>query len=272
MRVALAQMRMSENAEDNLKASVCYIEQAASAGADVILFPELQLTPFFPASSGANVSNYLMTSDGNEVTAIRKACANNRLSASINLYLKEHNKCYDASIMIGKTGDLIGISKMVHIASFPHFYEAEYYTPSDTGFRVYDVRTNDSTVKVGVVICFDRHFPESIRSCAVQGAELILIPTANLTTEPAEMFLWELRVQAMQNSVAVCMCNRVGEENGLTFCGNSVMIDSGGEVLYYADGNERLIVRDVCVDRAPVYLPFRRPDQYGALFTKGKAE
>lgn len=86
-----------------------------------------------------------------------------------------------------------------HIASFPHFFEEKYYTPSNTGFHVNDVEVSGKTIKIGAVICFDRHFPESIRFCVFQGADPIMIPTANLEEESEKLYLWELRVQAMQN-------------------------------------------------------------------------
>ena len=75
-------------------------------------------------------------------------------------------------------------------------------TPSEDGFKVFDTPFG----KVGIVICFDRHLPESIRTCTLKGAQLIIIPTANTLAEPLEMFEWELRVQAFQNNVFVAMC------------------------------------------------------------------
>lgn len=80
---------------------------------------------------------------------------------------------------------------MVHVAQAYQFYEQDYYTPSDDGFQVFDT----SFGKIGIVVCFDRHYPESIRTEALMGADLILIPTVNTKSEPSEMFEWELRVQ-----------------------------------------------------------------------------
>ena len=77
-----------------------------------------------------------------------------------NIYLNEGGRFYDASILIGRDGGIIGIQKMVHIAQMPQFYDQDYYTPSDEGFRVFDTDIG----KIGIVVCFDRHYPESIRS------------------------------------------------------------------------------------------------------------
>lgn len=83
-----------------------------------------------------------------------------------NLYLREGDRLFDASLLIGSDGGLQGVSKMVHIAQSPGFYEQSYYTPSDTGFRVYDTPLGS----IGIVVCFDRHFPESIRETTISAA------------------------------------------------------------------------------------------------------
>ena len=94
------------------------------------------------------------------------------------------------SFLIDDEGNIIGTQKMVHVAQCEQFYEQSYYTPSEEGFSVFDTKIG----KIGIVVCFDRHYPESIRTEALRGAELILVPTANTTAEPLEMFQWEIRV------------------------------------------------------------------------------
>ena len=98
---------------------------------------------------------------------------------------------------------------------------------------------------VGIVICFDRHLPESIRTCALKGADLVIIPTANTKAEPMELFEWEIRVQAMQNQIFVAMCNRVGKEGDMDFAGQSLIIDPWGNLLAKGDDQERLIACDL---------------------------
>ncbi len=264
-------MRMTNEKTQNLKTSLSYIEEAGKENADLILFPEIQLTPFFPQHSGRDVSGNLMTADGPEITALRNACREHCIAASPNIYLKENGHRYDASFLIDEKGEILGISKMVHIATFPHFYEGEYYDPSDTGFRVYDLKCKGETYRIGIVICFDRHLPESIRSCTLMGADLILVSTANLSDEPREMFLWEMRVQAMQNSVNIAMCNRVGTEDAITFCGESVLIDYKGNVAAMAQEDACLLTGELDLAGAAKkranfpYLTSRRPECYAAL-------
>ena len=89
-------------------------------------------------------------------------------------------------LFIDNNGKIIGNQKMVHIARLEYFYEQDYYTPSEEGFNVFDTEFG----KIGIVICFDRHYPESIRTSVLKGAELILIPTANTIDEPKELFKW----------------------------------------------------------------------------------
>ena len=135
---------------------------------------------------------------------------------------------------------------MVHIAQAEHFYEQDYYTPSDDGFRVYDTPFGT----IGIVICFDRHLPDGIRSCAAQGAELVLIPTANIAGEPLELFQWEVRVQAFQNTVFAAMCNRVGPEGEVTFVGQSLVAGPDGSLRLLAGESEELLVTEIPLEEA----------------------
>lgn len=246
MQLAMAQMRMGISIAENLQKTLAYMEEAKAAGADLIFFPEVQLSPFFPQYKGADASKWLLRKDGPELSAIRDACRRLRLFASPNVYLLEDGKRFDASLMIDSRGEILGISKMVHIAQAKYFYEQDYYTPSDSGFRVYDTPFG----KIGIVICFDRHLPDSIRSCAAQGAKLVIIPTANITEEDLELFSWEVRVQAFQNTVFVAMCNRIGSEGDIIFAGQSLLAGPNGELLFRAGDEEKLLLADVPLDIA----------------------
>ena len=157
-----------------------------------------------------------------------------------NIYLEEE-KNYDASLLIGKDGEIKGVQKMVHIAQARQFYEQDCYTPSNDGFKVFDTEYG----KIGIVVCFDRHYPESIRTEALMGADLILIPTVNTKTEPSEMFEWELRVQAFHNSVSIAMCNRVGQEGEMNFSGESIVVDPNGKDIKKAGDQEEIIYVDI---------------------------
>ena len=120
---------------------------------------------------------------------------------SPNMFIEEDGKRSDCSLWITPDGQIEGSASMVHIYQGEKFCEKDYYSPSEDGFKVFDTPFG----KVGIVICFDRHIPESIRTCSLMGADLVIIPTANTKKEPLEMFEWEIRVQAMQNSVFIAM-------------------------------------------------------------------
>lgn len=241
MRLAMGQLGNAGSVQANLDKSLAAIREAAKNGADMILFPEVQLTEFFPQYEGRDVKDYGITEESDIVQAFCQTCKECRIMAVPNIYLKENGKYYDTSLLIGKDGSIIGKQKMVHIAQAPQFYEQDYYTPADDGFQVFDTEFG----KVGIVVCFDRHYPESIRTETLMGAELILIPTVNTKQEPMEMFEWEVRVQAFQNCVAVAMCNRVGKEGEMDFAGESLAVDALGNIISKGDDREGIIYADI---------------------------
>jgi predicted amidohydrolase len=181
---------MLPSQRENLAKSLAFIEQAQHS--DLVLFPEIQLTPFFPqfrrhellAKMGLNPQCLSISSDDAAIQAIKTACRTHQIMASPNFYVSMADAMYDQSLLIGKQGDILGTAEMVHVLQAQLFYEQDYYTPSKKGFQVFATPFG----KIGIVICFDRHLPESIRECALQGAALVLVPTANTTAEPLELF------------------------------------------------------------------------------------
>ena len=264
MKLAMAQMANAGSVELNLKKSLDAIRTAAENGADLVLFPEVQLTEFFPQYRGQDVGAYKVSLDSDIVKSFCDVCRQNNIMAVPNLYLAEEDRAYDASILIGRDGSIIGIQKMVHVAQADKFFEQDYYTPSDDGFKVFETKYGN----IGIVVCFDRHYPESIRTEALLGADIILIPTVNTKAEPSEMFEWELRVQAFQSSVMIAMCNRVGIEGDMNFSGESIVVDANGEVLTKADDIEQILYVDVDMQSSKKiredrpYTQLRRPEWY----------
>ena len=263
-KIALYQSENKGSVDANLTASLKALREAAENGADLILFPEVQLTEFFPQYPGLDVSEYACDPDGEVLTAFRQACRENRILAVPNVYLKENGACYDASVLIGRDGEVIGTQKMVHVAQAEHFYEQDYYTPSDDGFHVFETDIG----KIGIVVCFDRHYPESVRTEALMGADLILIPTVNEKAEPLTMFEWEVRVQAFQNSVAIAMCNRVGLEGKMEFAGESLVADANGGLVVKADDTVQVLYAEIDLKESAAvrsrrpYTSLRRVELY----------
>lgn len=129
-------------------------------------FPELQFYPFFPQYEGLDIKKYALTIDHSFIKKLADKSKELGIIISPNFYLKEENSYYDASLMISESGEIQGVSKMVHITQGQYFYEQDYYNPSNDGFKVYKTPFG----KIGIVICFDRHLPESIRTCVAMGA------------------------------------------------------------------------------------------------------
>lgn len=262
MRIGMVQMAMSNDLDLNEKKILTYCD--AATGCDLLFFPEIQYSPFFPQYPKQDAEGYAFGIDDPKICRLKEKAREHKMYFSPNIYLADNKNRYDASLWINPNGQLAGISKMVHILNADKFFEQDYYTPSDEGFQVYDTEFG----RIGVVICFDRHLPESIRSCALQGADLVIIPTANHKGEPLEMFEWEIRVQAMQNQVFIAMCNRVGPEGEIMFAGESLLVHPSGDTLFKADGREQLITWELDLSDAAnwkekrPFLSLRRPHLY----------
>lgn len=127
-RIALFQNKNKGSVNENLNAGISAIKEATEKGADLILFPEVQLTEFFPQYPGQDVSGYACELYGEIIQAFQAACRENHIMAVPNVYLREGGHDYDASILIERDGEIIGIQKMVHVAQAEHFYEQDYYT------------------------------------------------------------------------------------------------------------------------------------------------
>ena len=264
LRLALAQLSMTTDFNQNLEKTIDYMESAKKAGADLVFFPEIHLSRFFPQFSNRKELAQSLTIDDIVVQKLQRKARELRIYCSPNVYLKENQKCFDASLWIQPDGKISGISKMVHVPQFDCFFEQDYYSPSDTGFKVYSTPWG----KIGIVICFDRHFPESIRTCVFKGAELILIPTANILTEDLQFFEWECRVAAKQNGIFIAMCNRVGTEDNMAFAGQSLVAAPTGKILAKASDTETLLIAECdfewlrSIRESFSYLKFIRAECY----------
>ena len=263
MKISLEQMAISEDLRENERKTLTCCDEAAES--DLLFFPEVQYAPFFPQYEHYDVEPYVLTPESAEVRRLCEKAAEHHFYLSPNLYLQlDDGKRYDSSLWITPEGKLQDIATMVHIFNAKNFYEANYYTPSKDGFKVFGTPYG----KVGIVICFDRHFPESVRSCAAMGADLVIIPTVNLTEEPMELFTQEIRVLSMQNRVFIAMCNRVGREGAIEFAGESLITHPSGDVIVKADAQEEILSADIDLAesrewkaRYP-FLGMRRPEMY----------
>ena len=164
----------------------------------------------------------------------------------------------------------LGVTRMLHITDYEGFHEQDYYHPGDRGMPVYDTRVG----RIGVAVCYDRHYPEVMRTLGLQGAELVVIPQAGTVGEwPEGLYEAEVRTAAFQNGYFGALCNRVGEEDRLHFAGESFVADPDGRILVRGKtGEEDLVVVDLDLSACErssarrLFFRDRRPELYGPWF------
>lgn len=270
MRLALAQIVSTPDRATNLERALRAMDEAAAAGAEMVVFPEVVLDRFFPAQRRSvcplPVDDLAEPVPGPVTEKLAEKAREHSLVTVFNLYERVGEKTYDSSPVIDADGSLLGVTRMVHITQYEGFYEQDYYDPGDTGAPVYDTAAG----KIGVAICYDRHFPEYLRGLALAGADLVVVPQAGCLGEwPEGLYEAELRVAAFQNGFFMALANRVGVEETLTFAGESFMVDPEGRVL--AQGarlEEDLVVADLdlasCAESPArkLFRRHRRPELY----------
>jgi N-carbamoylputrescine amidase len=270
-RIALVQQRAGADKGANVARGVKALEAAAAKGAEVVCFSELAFEPFYPQCKAQAEYEHLAESVPGPTTDIFVALARQLgVVVVLNLFECDGERCYDTSPVIDADGTLLGVTRMVHITDYPNFHEQDYYAPGDTGAPVYRTRAG----RVGVAICYDRHFPEYMRMLALGGAQLVLVPQAGTIGEwPADLFEAEMRVTAFQNGYVIGLCNRVGADGSLTFAGESFVCTPDGAVLARApQGEEHLLVVDIDLNSAGrsharrLFLQHRRPELYVRWF------
>jgi N-carbamoylputrescine amidase len=270
-RIALVQQRAGADKGANVERGLKALETAAANGAEVICFPELAFEPFYPQRrAGRGFEQLAEPVPGPTTDTFAARAGQLGIVVVLNLFERDGERCYDTSPVIDVDGTLLGRTRMVHITDYPGFHEQDYYAPGDTGAPVY--RT--SFGRVGVAICYDRHFPEYMRALALGGAELVVVPQAGTVGEwPEGLFEAEMRVTAFQNGYFVALCNRVGADGALTFAGESFVCTPEGTILARAlPGAEHILLADMDLSAAGrsharrLFFRHRRPELYANWF------
>ena len=281
-KVTVAAVQITHGLE---QAAPC-VEEAAALGAQIILLPELFENWYF--CQERNYENYKLATPLEENLAVMRLTEVARdfhVVLPVSYYERVGNTFFNTVAVIDADGTVLGQYRKTHIPD-DHFYQEKFYfTPGDTGFRVWDT----AYAKIGVGICWDQWFPEAARSMALQGAELLLYPTA-IGSEPIlgcdSMPHWQRCMQghAAANLMPVIAANRIGTEtvtpsadnqqqsSSLTFYGSSFIADETGAVVEQAPRDDTAILThtfDLDAIRAfrrdwGVFRD-RRPAQYGAI-------
>lgn len=256
VKVAAVQMSCSCDVDDNIKKADKFVREAAAKGAKLILLPELFERQYFCQERRYDYYQFAMPVDENPaVKHFMKLAKQLGIVLPISFYEKDGNVLYNSIAMIDADGSLMGVYRKTHIPD-DHFYQEKFYfTPGNTGFKVWDTMVG----KVGVGICWDQWFPETARSMAIMGADILLYPTA-IGSEPIldcdSQGHWRRTMQghAAANIVPVVAANRIGreevkpcdangmQESALVFYGSSFMTDETGDILSSAGTDEEKIL------------------------------
>lgn len=275
LRIALIQQHATEDVAKNRARGAESLARAAGAGARLVVFPELAFTPFHPQRPAEGDPSHLAeTLDGPTVSAFRELAARHELAVVLNLFERSGGRTWDASPVIDSSGEIVMVNRMVHILEAPGMHEQGYYHPGENEALVVDL----GFCRLGVAICYDRHFPEYMRALALAGAELVVVPQAGALGEwPEGLFEAELRIASFQNGYFCALCNRVGAEETVTFGGGSFVTAPDGRVIDRAgETGDALLIVDLDLaeiaasDARRHFLPDRRPELYRRWFDGGR--
>ena len=249
-------MQCCNSVEENIKTADRLVHTAAGNGANIILLPELFERPYFCQERNYDYYSYATTVEDNPaIQHFKKVAAKLGVVLPISFYERDVNVFYNSIAIIDADGTVLGIYRKTHIPDDHYYQEKFYFTPGNTGFKVWNTRY----AKIGVGICWDQWFPEAARCMAIQGAEILLYPTA-IGSEPIlevdSMPHWRRCMQghAACNIIPVVAANRIGEEkvipceaNGnqessLVFYGSSFATDASGEIISQASRDREDIV------------------------------
>jgi N-carbamoylputrescine amidase len=226
--------------ENNIQRGVNALKNAARQGARLVVFPELSFTRFHPQHPAQKqVSDLAEPIPGPMVEIFSDLARKLDVAVIFNLFERAGERTYDSSPVIDTDGSLLGVTRMIHICETPGFHEQGYYHPGEDTRMVYET----SVGRIGVAICYDRHFPEYMRRLGLLKADLVVIPQAGAVGEwPPGLFEAECQVAGFQNGYFTALCNRVGREERLIFEGKSFVTSPGGQIVSQAPSGEDAVL------------------------------
>jgi beta-ureidopropionase len=270
LRIALIQQHATgDPAENRARGRAAFLE-AARAGAGLVAFAELAFSRFYPQVPASPESRSMAETVPGPTTDLFCGLARETaVVAVLNLFERDGDRTYDSSPVVDADGRILGITRMVHIMEGPGFHERGYYTPGNQPSFVWQTAVG----KIGVAICYDRHFPEYMRGLRLAGAELVVVPQAGAVGEWTEgIYEAELQVAAFQNGYYAALVNRVGREGKLEFAGESFVADPDGRVIARAArGRDHILFADcdfkmnAASHAARHFLEDRRPSVYAGM-------
>lgn len=278
VKVAITQMSCSSRFEDNIAKATSLVEKAAEDGANIILIQELFENLYF--CQVEDYAKFSLAQERDESTLIKhfqKVAKRLHVVLPISFFEKSGTNFFNSLVMIDADGKDLGLYRKTHIPTGQCYEEKFYFSPGDTGYKVFKTAFG----RIGVGICWDQWFPEVARILTLKGAEILLYPTA-IGSEPVlvrdSMPHWRNTMcgHAAANIIPVCASNRVGEEkagdSSMVFQGYSFIADSTGSVVEEMNRTEegyRIHEFDLsAIDEERIswgVFRDRRPETYGEI-------
>jgi N-carbamoylputrescine amidase len=281
VNIGLVQMSCEENKTANIDKTIEKIREAAHSGAQIICLQELFASRYF-CDREAHI-NFSLAEEIPGATTVAFQSLAKELGVVIiaSLFEKRAQGLYhNTTAVIDGDGSYLGIYRKNHIPDDPGFYEKFYFTPGDTGYKVFDTKY----AKIGVLICWDQWYPEAARITSLMGAEILFYPTAigwepddvqEVKTEQFQAWQTMQRSHAIANGVHVVAVNRIGREADTQFWGGSFVSNPFGTILYQASHNkEETHVQEIDLAKSEHYRtiwPFlrdRRIDTYEPILKR----
>jgi N-carbamoylputrescine amidase len=276
VRIGIVQMACEKDREPNVEKSLKMIGEAAKKGAQIVCLQELFSTLYFcDVEDWGRFSLAEAIPDGETTKQLQEAASLHQVAIIASLFEKRTQGIYHNTVaVIDANGSYLGKYRKSHIPDDPGYYEKFYFTPGDTGYKVFDTQF----AKIGVLICWDQWYPEAARITSMMGAEILFYPTAigwsdqEPEGEGKEQYdAWQTmqRSHAIANGIHVVAVNRVGKEGETTFWGASFVANPFGTLLYRASHDkEEVHVQEIDLNSTEYYRthwPFlrdRRIDTY----------
>src|SRR5712691_6292958 len=283
--VGLVQMAMSADPDANLKKAVAKVSEAAAAGARLVCLPELFRSQYFAQHEDPALFDLAEPGQEPGTQALGKVAQQGGVVGIVPAGERRAAGLYhNSAAVIDADGRVLGIYRKLHIPDDPAYYEKFYFTPGDLGFRAFDTRVG----RIGTLVCWDQWYPEGARLTALQGANVLLYPTAigwhpkeKATHGAQQLDAWRTiqRSHAIANGCYVAAVNRVGHErpaaadgDGIEFWGASFLADPFGAIVAEASKDREAIVlgeidlrRIEEVRRGWPFLRDRRIDAYAGI-------
>ena len=262
VKVAALQFSCSKDVQENINKAEKMVREAANNGANIILLPELFERQYFCQEKRYDYYEYALPLEENPaVNRFKEVAKELGVVIPVSFYERDIDRLFNTVAMIDADGSVLGIYRKTHIPD-DHFYQEKFYfTPGDTGFKVFDTRFG----RIGVGICWDQWFPETARCMAVQGAEMLLYPTAIgsepiLDVDSSDHWRRVMQGHAAANLMPVVAANRIGVEtiepckenagqsSSLDFYGCSFIADATGDIIASAKQEETILYGEFDLD------------------------